>query len=79
MYLTGIVELLLGGILLWKGANRATLLAVLFLMCYAIGNHLYVGTYDIGGAIFIGLVAMIVLILDRSRNGKSTEKGSASQ
>jgi len=66
-YTIGIIEIMLGVLLFLGRFTKAILIFVILLMVWAIAMHLKAQTYDIGGAIFIAVLALIPLIIKDSK------------
>jgi len=63
LYIIGGLEIVLGILLFLGKFTKGILIAVVLLMLWAIGMHLINETYDIGGAVFLAVVAFIPLLL----------------
>lgn len=63
LYAVGVIEVVLGILLLLGKFQKAILIAIVIFMLWAIVMHLMSGTYDIGAAIFLAIVSAIPLFL----------------
>jgi len=67
MYSLGVVEVLLAILLATVKFTKIILILICVLMAQAIGMHLFKGTYDIGGAVFILVFALVPLMMSDDR------------
>ncbi len=67
LYSIGVIEIVLGLFLFFGKFIKPILILVILLMLWAIYAHISVDTTDYGGAIFMGIVALIPLIIPEQK------------
>lgn len=63
MYSLGVIEIVLAFFLFVGKFTKKILLAIVLLMAWATLMHFMNDTYDIGGAVFLGIIALLPLFI----------------